>query len=81
MLHLAAVSPPRFSAEKKGKGTTGKQDLINMVETDITNTMIKDNEEPEIVQLVSPWYDQKDSGTVDNHIGHEDVVGRLVTRS
>ena len=77
----AAVSPPHFTAAKKGKGTTWKQDLINVVETDIVDMTLEDNEELEIVQLVSLWNNQTDSDTVNNHIGHEDVVGQLVMGS
>ena len=51
-----AVSLPRFSAEEKGKGTTWKQDLIDVVESDIADTTIEDSQELEIAHLVSLWY-------------------------
>ena len=77
----AAVSPLRFSAEEKGKGTTWKQDLISAVESDIADATIEDNQELEIACLVSLWHNQEDSDTANDNMGHEDVVGRLVMES
>ena len=70
-----AVSPPRFSAEDKGKGTTWKQDLINAMESDIADAIIQDGEELEIAHLVSLWSDQMASDTVDNTLCHKEVTG------
>ena len=71
------VSPPRLSAEDKGKGTVWRQDL----ETEIAQAIEEGGEEAEITYLVSLWSDQMDSDTVDNTPGHEEVMGRLVTGS
>ena len=78
---LGAVSLPRFSMEEKGKGTTWRQDHINVKESDIADTTIRDNQELKIACLVSLWHNQDDSNTVDNAIGHKDVMGRLITGS
>ena len=67
------ISPPRLSAEDKGKGTVGRQDL----EEEIAQA----REEAEIAYLVSLWSDQMDSNTVDSTPGHEEVMARLVTGS
>ena len=77
----AAVSPPRFSAMDKRKGTMWKQDLIDTVESDIADAIIQDGEELEIACLVSLWSDQMASDTVDKYSGHEEVTGRLITGS
>ena len=74
------VSLPRFR-EEKGKGTTWKQDLEKAVESDITDAIVENDEELKIARLVSLWYDQLASNTVDNTVGHEEVMGRLVTGS
>ena len=76
-----AVSPPRFSTEDKGKGTTWRQDLINAVESDIADAIIQDGEEGEIACLVSLWSDQMASDTADDALGHKEVTGRLITGS
>ena len=59
---LWTISPPRLSAEDKGKGTKGRQDL----EMEITQAIKEGGEEAEIAYLVSLWSDQMDSDTVDN---------------
>ena len=74
----AAVSLPRLSTEEKGRGTSWKQNLISAVESDIVDATIKDNKELEIAHLVSLWHNQEDSDTVNNVIGHKDVMGRLI---
>ena len=71
------ISPPRLSAEDKGKGTVGRQDL----EMEIAQAVEEGGEEAEIAYLVSLWSDQMDSDTVDHTSGHEEVTGRLVTES
>ena len=77
----AAVSPPRLSTEEKGKGTTWKQYLKKVVESDIADARIEATEELEIARLVSLWSDQLASDTVDEYLGHEEVTGGLVTGS
>ena len=77
----AAVSPPWLSAEEKGKSTTWRQDLEKAVESDIVDTRIKDTGELEIAHLVSLWSDQWASDTVNKHLDHEEVMGRLITGS
>ena len=71
------ISPPRLSAEDKGKGTEGRQDL----EIEIAQAIEEGGEEAAIAYLVSLWSDQMDSNTVNNLPGHEEVTGRLVTGS
>ena len=71
------ISPPRLSAEEKGKGIVWRQDL----ETEITQAIEQGGEEAEITYLVSLWSDQMDSDTVDSTPGHEETMGRLVTES
>ena len=65
-----AVSPPRLSTEENGKGTTWKQDLEKVVESDITDARIKGTEELEIAHLGSLWSDQLASNTVNKYLGH-----------
>ena len=74
---LWTISPPRLSAEDKGKGTIWRQDL----EMEIVQAIEDGGEEAEITYLVSLWSDQMDSNTVDNTSGHEEVMGRLATES
>ena len=71
------VSPPRLSAEDKGKGTIWRQDL----ETEITQAIEQGGEEAEIAYLVSLWSDQMASDTVDDTPGHKEVMGGLITGS
>ena len=49
----AAVSPPRFSVEEKGKGTTWRQELEEAVGSDIADVTIEELEELEVACLVS----------------------------
>ena len=74
---LQTVSPPRLSAEDKGKGTIWRQDL----ETEIVQAIEQGGEEVEIAYLVSLWSDQMDSDAVNNTPGHKEVTGGLVTGS
>ena len=71
------ISPPRLSADDKGKSTEGRQDL----EMEIVQAIEEGGEEAEIAYLVSLWSDQMDSDTGDNPPGHEETMGRLVTGS
>ena len=71
------ISPPRLSAEDKGKGIVGRPDL----EMEIAQVIEEGGEEAEIAYLVSLWNNQMDSNTVNNTPGHEEVTGRLVTES